>query len=456
MRKWLVASVSAPALGLPGEVLAQDSIKVGILIAREGAFAAGGADGVRKVELTLKQASGMAGGKKIETIVAPTDTTPDTSIRRARKLIEQDGVDFIIGPLSGSEGIAMRDDARTISEKTVINGIAGALETTWVDPADNFFRFAVDFCKAGGDIVERFWVPPGNSDFGGVIAQMPDGVDAIYLGMGGTDAINFLNQYEQAGASTNLIGGTIMSDATVLASRGRAKEALVGTPASGAFAPDNPDPAWQDYLAAHRDFEGDAAMVPSLCGVGYYIATPTAIDALNRIDRDLSDGQTRFHAALSAAELVFPLGTITLNENRQATGSVLVTEVVEGALPVQCMPVRADAAQSPEPLAAFLARQGCDGVLALGGPQAMARALDLAARSCVQVPSRHLPLIALPTTTAALGLPEVPLPAAGNPRRIAPPSPAVVLCDPTLTTWAGPELTAARDLDVMVHCIETI
>jgi branched-chain amino acid transport system substrate-binding protein len=59
----------------------------------------------------------------------------------------------------------------------------------------NFLGFAVDFCRSGGEIVERFWVPLGSSDFGGVIAAMPEDIDAIYLGVGGTDAINFLNQY---------------------------------------------------------------------------------------------------------------------------------------------------------------------------------------------------------------------------------------------------------------------
>ncbi|MDP2084353.1 MAG: ABC transporter substrate-binding protein [Gemmobacter sp.] len=374
MRKWLVASVSAVALGLPGAALAQDTIKIGILVALEGAFAAGGADGVRNVELALKQAGGMAGGKKIETVVAPTDTTPDTTIRQARKLIEQDGVDFIIGPLSGSEGIAMRDYAKTIPEKTVINGISGALETTWVDPAPNFFRFnldgaqwgqglgsyvvnqkgwkrvvsiaadysfgytnflgfAVDFCRAGGDIVERFWVPLGSSDFAGVIAQMPDDVDAIYLGVGGTDAINFLNQYEQAGAETNLIGGTIMADQTVLTSKGRAKDALVGTPTSGALADDNPAPEWQAYVKAYQDAFPAAERFPSpsLFGVGYYVATLAALQALNDVGGDLSDGQKKFHAALSALNLQTPLGVVALNENRQATGTVFVNEVTENA-----------------------------------------------------------------------------------------------------------------------------
>lgn len=372
MKKAFIGTVSALALLLPGAAWAQDTIKIGVLVALEGAFAAGGKDGVRNVEMALKQVEGMAGGKKIVTVVAPTDTKPDTAVRQARKLIEQDGVDIIIGPLSGSEGIAMRDYAKTIPNKTVINGISGALETTWVDPAPNFFRFnldgaqwgqglgsyvvkekgwkrvatvaadysfgytnflgfAVDFCKAGGDIVQRFWVPLGSSDFAGVIAQLPDDVDAIYLGVGGTDAINFLNQYEQAGADTNLIGGTIMADQTVLTSKGKAKEALKGTPTSGPLATDNPDPAWQNYVKAYQAAfpESERFPTPSLFGVGYYNATLAAIQALNAVKGDLSDGQKAFQNALATMELKTPLGVVKLNENRQATGSVFVNEVVD-------------------------------------------------------------------------------------------------------------------------------
>jgi ABC-type branched-subunit amino acid transport system substrate-binding protein len=346
------------------------TVKIGVLVALEGVFAAGGADGVRNVELAIQQAGGKAGGKEIEIVVAPSDTTPDTAVRQARKLIEQDGVDMIIGPLSGSEGIAMRDYAKTVPDKTIINGISGALETTWVDPAENFFRFnldgsqwgaglgtyvveekgwkkvatvaadysfgytnflgfAVDFCRAGGEIVERFWVPLGSSDFGGVIAAMPDDIDAIYLGVGGTDAINFLNQYEQAGAETNLIGGTIMADQTVLTSKGRAKDALVGTPTSGALAEDNPDAAWTEYVAAYQEAfpEDERFPTPSLFGVGYYVAALAAIDALNEIDGDLSDGQAKFRAALADDPLDTPLGPVSLNENRQATGTVFINEV---------------------------------------------------------------------------------------------------------------------------------
>ncbi|MDT9156048.1 ABC transporter substrate-binding protein, partial [Escherichia coli] len=75
--------------------------------------------------------------------------TPDRAVREARKLIEQDQVDFIIGPLSGSEGLALRDYAKTIPGKTIINAASGALETTYGDPAPNFFRFDPDGAQWG-------------------------------------------------------------------------------------------------------------------------------------------------------------------------------------------------------------------------------------------------------------------------------------------------------------------
>jgi ABC-type branched-subunit amino acid transport system substrate-binding protein len=104
-----------------------------------------------------------------------------------------------------------------------------------------------------------------------VIAKLPDNVDAIYLGMGGTDSINFLNQYQQAGGKANLIGGSIMADPTVLSSKGKAKDALVGTPTSGPFANDNPAPEWQAYVKAYQDgFPADKRLPsPSLFGLGY-------------------------------------------------------------------------------------------------------------------------------------------------------------------------------------------
>jgi branched-chain amino acid transport system substrate-binding protein len=245
------------AVGFGGSAYAADKIKVGFFSTLEGPYTALGEDGQRGFDLALMQHKNKAGGKELEIIRGSSDASPDSALRAAKKLVEQDKVDILVAPLSGSEGIALRDYAKTQPQVTVINGCSGALETTYVSPAPNFFRFnidgaqmhkglgqyiydvkkykkiatvgedysfvytqvfglALDYCPRGGEITKRIWVPLGTKDFGSVIASIPDDVDAIYLGLGGADAVNFLNQYQQAGGNAKLIGGSIMVDQTVL------------------------------------------------------------------------------------------------------------------------------------------------------------------------------------------------------------------------------------------------
>jgi branched-chain amino acid transport system substrate-binding protein len=373
MKVKLIGMVAAIAIMAPFAAQAQsDTIKIGLMAPQEGVFTEPGNDGIRGFKLALSKYNNEIAGKKIEWVLGPTDATPDTANRIARKLIEQDQVDFIIGPLSGSEGLALRDYAKTIPDKTIVNAASGALETTYVNPAPNFFRFhpdgaqwgyglgsyvvnekgwkriatiaadysfgytnfmgfAVDFCKAGGEIAERFWMPLGSGDFASIIAALPDDVDAIYLGVGGTDAINFLNQYEQAGGEANLIGGTIMVDQTVLSARGRAKEMLVGTPSSGVQADDWDDAGWKEYVKAYQDFfpENERFPSPSLFATNYYNSTMGVLKALEAINGELDADQKNFHEALSKVEMDTPNGHIKLDENRQAIGSVFITEVAE-------------------------------------------------------------------------------------------------------------------------------
>ncbi len=372
MRKWLLSTVAAVALFAAQPAESADKLKIGVLATLEGTYTVLGEDGVRGLKTALKQAGNKAGGRDIELIIASTDASPDSALRAARKIVEQDKVDIVIGPLSGSEGIAIRDYSKTQPQVTFINGSSGAQETTYVNPSENFFRFntdgaqwsaglgnyvyndkgykkvatigedysfiytqvfgfAVEFCNAGGEITERFWVPLGTKDFGSIIAALPDDVDAIYLGLGGGDAVNFLNQYQQAGGDAKLIGGSIMIDSTVLSSKGNAKKALIGTPGSGPQADTWDNPKWQAYVKAYQDaFPPDKRFPsPSLLATGYYNAMSAAKICLDKVGGKLDDGQKAFRACLTNLELDAPNGKIKLDKNRQAIGDNFVTEVVE-------------------------------------------------------------------------------------------------------------------------------
>lgn len=371
MLKMVLGAAAVVGVTAGGPACAQEKIRIGVMATLEGALTTLGEDGIRGLQIAVKQA-GKVAGKDVETIVVPTNASPDSALRAVRKLVEQDRVQLIIGPLSGSEGIAIRDYAKTVPNVTILNGSSGAMETTFVTPAENFYRWnmdgaqwlaglgdyiyntkgykkivtlaedysfpytqihglALEYCRLGGQITERLWVPLGTKDFGSIIAKLPDDVDAIYLGLGGGDAVNFLNQYTQAGGKAKLIGGSIMVDQTVMSSKGSAKRALIGTPSAGPQADTWDDPKWQAWVKLYQDsFPADKRFTgPSLSGTGYYNSANALFAALNQVGGDLSDGHKKLRAALASLELDAPNGKIKLDANRQAIATNFVTEVVE-------------------------------------------------------------------------------------------------------------------------------
>ena len=126
---------AAAALAVAGFAHAQEVLKIGLLASLEGPFAAPGQDSMRGADLALKEKNGMAGGKKIEFVKVSSDATPDKAVGATRKAVEQDKVQIMIGPLSGDEGIAVKNYAKTQPGITFINGSSGAQATTLVDPA---------------------------------------------------------------------------------------------------------------------------------------------------------------------------------------------------------------------------------------------------------------------------------------------------------------------------------
>jgi branched-chain amino acid transport system substrate-binding protein len=139
---FLAAALGTVAtIALVAPAAAQETIKIGLLATLEGPFAAGGQDGMRGAELAVKERNGMVAGKKIEILKASSDAKPDVAVNATRKLVEQDKVQIMVGPLSGSEGIAVKDYSKTQPGVTFINGSSGAQATTLQNPSANFFRF---------------------------------------------------------------------------------------------------------------------------------------------------------------------------------------------------------------------------------------------------------------------------------------------------------------------------
>lgn len=370
MKKTVMAGA---ILALATPVVQADTIKMGSLAVLEGAFAVLGEDSMRGVDMALEEFGYMAGGKKIEMIKGSSDASPDSAIRATRKLVEQDGVQIMVGPLSGSEGLAVKDYSKTKPNVTFLNGSSGAQDTTLRSPSENFYRFNTEgaqwmaglgeyaykekgyrtlavlaedysfpytqvfgflepFCRAGGKAPQdaRFWVPIGNKDYSSVIAALPDDVDAIFVALGGSDAVNFLTQYEQAGGDLPLIGGSITVDQSVLAAKGKVRDMLIGTPSGGPISDTWDNAEWKKFVAQYKKQFPKGFPSPSLFAHAYYINTKAALLALNEVNGDLSDGGKKYRAALSKLSFDTPTGKVSLDERRQAIGDIFITEVTKG------------------------------------------------------------------------------------------------------------------------------
>jgi branched-chain amino acid transport system substrate-binding protein len=275
----------------------------------------------------------------------------------------------MIGPLSGDEGIAVKNYAKTKPDVTFVNGSSGAQAATLGDPAPNFYRFNTEgaqwmvglgehalakgykkvflvaedygfpysqvqgfmasYCAKGGKVVDKAWVPLGTKDYAAVVARIPKDVDAVLVVLGGSDAVNFLNQYEQAGGNKPMIGGSITVDQTVLNYKGKRRESLLGTASAGPMADSIDTPEWKKFVADYKATFKDGFPSPSLFAYLYYINAKATLDALDAVKGDLSDGQKKYREALQKTNFKGPAGDVKIDENRNGVGTTYITEVAK-------------------------------------------------------------------------------------------------------------------------------
>jgi branched-chain amino acid transport system substrate-binding protein len=317
---------------------------------------------------------GMTGakiaGKDIQIVgFGCSDSTASKAIEETRRLVEQLGADILIGPLSGDEGIAVANYAKTNQpNKTFINGIAGAQEATLKVQAPNFFRFNPDgaqwsaglgsyaynklgwrtavtigddyafpytslagfiaeFCAVGGNVTKRVWPPLGTTDYSSFVAQIPTNVDGLFVGVGGAGLITFLKQYQQANGKLNsnkVMGNLFWIDPQLLAAIGTP---MVGAVAANMIAADDTSAQTKAYvqeLSVYPATQKDAASVFTL---GYWNAMTALGMALTSVNGDISGNQKALQAALAKVVIDGPYGKVSLDSNRQAIADNWVTQI---------------------------------------------------------------------------------------------------------------------------------
>jgi branched-chain amino acid transport system substrate-binding protein len=315
----------------------------------------------------------VAGGRKVQIVRGCTETTEFTVlVEEVRRLVETEGVDAVVGPISEADGLVMRDLARKYPEVVFIPVWSGAQELTLRHPAANVYRFDTDeaqdvaglgsyayrelgwrraavvadpfvgwqeeaafvaeFCALGGDVTARFTAPIDLGDPKVAHAlRDADGVAALTFG-GLFVPPEFLPALARVLGSpqTRMVVGTyVLEDSNTIVPIAGPPAGVVG---ASSIPPANATPAMRAHRREFsRAFPG---LPPSDAETPIVLAFNDAMEGLLRgveaSDGDLSDGRQRLREELARLRFDLPSSPVRLDRNRQAVRNTYLKRVGRG------------------------------------------------------------------------------------------------------------------------------
>ena len=231
----ITTALPAAAQGISGDV-----VRIGIMNDQSGPYADNcGPGSVAAARLAVQDHGGAIAGKKIEVIVADDQNKPDVGLGLARKWLDEDGVDVIVGCSASSIALAVSDLMEQRKKPYILAGTASTaltndkctpMNTQWVQDIyalpkatvksllgqglDTWFFITVDysfgkdwqaettrFLEAGGGKVVGSVLHPLNSpDFSSFLVRaQASKAKVIALANSGSDFSNALKQASEFG-----------------------------------------------------------------------------------------------------------------------------------------------------------------------------------------------------------------------------------------------------------------
>ena len=334
----LVATFLA-ALGLVSPLGAQaPPIKIGFITALTGVAAQAAKDMVNGLTMYLDETGSQMAGRKVELIVEDSQGRPDVALSKLRKLVDHDRVHIVAGVLFGHIGYAL---APKIDESGVPGLITVAasddltqrLKYHWVvrtgwassQPSHPFGEYAAKtlgykkvaviasdyafawevvggfqktFEEAGGQIVQKLWVPLGAMDLAPYVARLRRDSDAVFTMIAGAPTIQFFKQYQEAGLTGKipLIGGGPAVDEALLPSMG---DEAIGVMTPLIYSAALETPANRKFV---KDYRAKFGKVPSYFSETNYTSGRWIAEAVKAVGGKVEDREA-FLAALRKVEL---------------------------------------------------------------------------------------------------------------------------------------------------------
>jgi len=338
-------------------------IRVGFMSSLTGPLSPNGKDMLNSFELFLEEQGRKLGGREIKLITEDDAGNPATGLTKLRGMVEGQGIQLLVGPLSAAIGYAIRDYIDTNKLPTIFPIVSGEditqrkrtpyiVRTGWssAQPSHPFGKWVYEnlkyrriaiigydfafgwevaagfqrtFEEAGGQIVQKLWPPLFTSDFGPYISQLKRDVDAVYAVFSGADALRFAKQYEDAGlkARLPLIGGGTFTDEHVLRTMG---DEVLGVVTALHYSAALNNPFNRKFVQA---YETKFKQVPSYYSEGTYVAGLQLKRALEAPGAGAESGE-KLIAALRKVELTdTPRGPIRFDEYGNPIENIYVRKV---------------------------------------------------------------------------------------------------------------------------------
>ena len=345
----------------------KNTIKIGTLLPYSGVYTILGEEITNAMELAFKEENNEVLGKTIKIIRGDTEVKPNIALQKGRKLISSDKVDILVGPVSSSVALAIRDLVVQTKTPLIIpnaganvltrekcskyitrisfsnyqvnapmgtwlakNGVKSAflLAPDYAAGKEQMTAFRENFEAAGGIILGEEYTPfRKTKDFGPYLTRIKgSGADAVYVFYAGGEAINFIKQADSFGLSDvmKITGAGWTTSPLFIPAQ---KEAALGFIGSLNYVPSINT---KENISFKENYVKNFGRIPSEFAVQGYDAGKVIIEAIKAVSGNISN-KDKLAMAINQVSIIGPRGPLTIDpKSNNVIQNIYIFEVVEG------------------------------------------------------------------------------------------------------------------------------
>jgi branched-chain amino acid transport system substrate-binding protein len=374
-------AVLASALGAP-RVLAQSKapIRIGNINSYTGGLAYAGENNLNGMNLYFDSINWTIAGRKVELIKEDDQFNPQVGLQKAKKLVESDKVDLIVGIQASNVALAVLNYMKQQKAFYVVSG-AGTDAITW-DRYPYLFRTSIStyqlstpmahyiydnlgkeivttasdyaggrdvmaqfkgpYISKGGKVLKEIWTPLGTTDFSAYLTDIKSiNPPVTYDFMPGADGVRFIQQYSEFGLKEKMpfTGFTAIDSQTPTA----LGKVAIGITSALTYTDTVDNPESKEFTAS---FKAKYKYAPDLFADYGYVGGKALGEALKLTDGDASD-KDKLAEAMTKVNFNAPRGPFRMDPATHnpiqniyiaqviASGDGISTKIISTAMDVQ-------------------------------------------------------------------------------------------------------------------------